>query len=231
MKDDIVSIPISEVFEPRDGCPICRMRDMLEERVIEYIIGAAMMEPDVRQETNRRGFCIDHYHMMMKKRNRLSLALILESHLNEIDSRVFGTNAIPFFGKRAKKQAADGESAADSCFVCEQITVAIDRMLANLCRLWENERDFRALFGEQTDLCLPHFSLLVKSADRAMSKNSAPEFSKAAAALCRESLATLRNDVSHFCRMFDYRNTGSDADWGNSRDSIERAVKWLTSRE
>ena len=36
-------IPISEVFEPRDGCPICRMRDMLEDRMATYITGAAMM--------------------------------------------------------------------------------------------------------------------------------------------------------------------------------------------
>ncbi|MDE6745025.1 MAG: hypothetical protein K2J72_00150, partial [Oscillospiraceae bacterium] len=36
---------------------------------------------------------------------------------------------------------------------------------------------------------------------------------------------------SHYCSMYDYRNTGKDADWGNSRDSIERAIKFLVSRE
>ena len=75
MRDDITSIPISEVFEPRDGCPICRLRNTLEDRVVEYITGAAMMEPDVRIETNKQGFCIDHYRMMLKKRNRLGVAL------------------------------------------------------------------------------------------------------------------------------------------------------------
>ena len=30
MREDICSIPISEIFEPKDGCPFCRMRDMLE---------------------------------------------------------------------------------------------------------------------------------------------------------------------------------------------------------
>ena len=48
MREDITSIPISDVFEPRDGCPICRMRNLLEERVADYITGPAMMEPDVR---------------------------------------------------------------------------------------------------------------------------------------------------------------------------------------
>ena len=61
MREDICSIPISEIFEPKDGCPFCRMRDMLEDRMATYITGAAMMEPDVRIETNRQGFCKDHF--------------------------------------------------------------------------------------------------------------------------------------------------------------------------
>ena len=37
MREDICSIPISEIFEPKDGCPFCRMRDMLEDRMATYI--------------------------------------------------------------------------------------------------------------------------------------------------------------------------------------------------
>lgn len=107
----------------------------------------------------------------------------------------------------------------------------MERMLDSVCRLWENERDFRRLFEEQPVLCLPHFSRLTEVAGLKMSKKYAPDFAKAAAALCRNYLTELRGDVSHFCKMFDYRNTGEDADWGNSKDSIERAVWWLTSRE
>ena len=84
MRDNIYTIPVSEVFEPKCGCPICRMRDMLEKRCIEYIMGAAMMEPDIRIETNKAGFCTDHFQMMLGQKNRLSLALMLESHLAEL---------------------------------------------------------------------------------------------------------------------------------------------------
>ena len=31
--------------------------------------------------------------------------------------------------------------------------------------------------------------------------------------------------------MFDYRNNGAEADWGNAKDSIERAIWFLTTRE
>ena len=57
MKESIYTIPISEVFEPRCGCPLCRLRDTLEQRCIDYIMGAAMMEPDIRIRTNEQGFC------------------------------------------------------------------------------------------------------------------------------------------------------------------------------
>ena len=81
MKDSIYTIPLSEVLEPKDGCPICRLRNILEDRCLEYIMGAAMMEPDIRIETNREGFCFPHFERMLKAKNRLSLALMLESRL------------------------------------------------------------------------------------------------------------------------------------------------------
>lgn len=228
MREDITSIPVSEVFEPRDGCPICRMRDMLEDRIVDYIVGAAKMEPDVRTETNRLGFCYEHFCAMMKKQKRLGVALILESHLAEVDRRVF--EGLPVLGKTAKKQAEAASTAAENCFVCEKINWSMERMLSTVCRLWERESDFRRLFDEQAALCLPHFSLLVDTAERRMDKKTAPEFTKAASRLCRAYLTGLRADVSHFCEMFDYRNSGEGADWGDSRDAIERAVQWLTAR-
>lgn len=227
MREDITSIPISEVFEPRDGCPLCRLRDMLEERVVTYITGAAMMEPDVRQETNKSGFCLEHYRQMLGKRNRLSVALMLQSHLDELEKQVFA--GVPVLGKSAGKQAKDAGKAAATCFVCNKVDAAFERMLQNVCRLWEQERDFRELFSQQTALCLPHFSRLTETAATAMSKRNAPEFGKACATLAKSTLKELQGDVGHFCTMFDYRNAGGD--WGNSKDSVERSVWFLTGRK
>ena len=43
MKETICTIPVNDVFGPREGCPVCRMHDMLEQKYVEYITGAAMM--------------------------------------------------------------------------------------------------------------------------------------------------------------------------------------------
>ena len=74
MRESLLTIPVNEILEPKCGCPICRMRDMLEQRTVEYIMGAAMMEPDYRIISNEKGYCNRHYSMMLPKKEKLSLA-------------------------------------------------------------------------------------------------------------------------------------------------------------
>ena len=130
MRDDICTIPVSDAFEENDGCPICRMYETVEKRILEYIMGAAMMEPDVRIETNRLGFCGRHYKRMLKMRGRLSLALILQTHTAEVRKNVTEAN---FLVSRSKK-ADRAEDMLDSCFVCEKIEWGFERMLNTLTR-------------------------------------------------------------------------------------------------
>ncbi len=230
MRYDITNIPVGEVFEERDGCPLCRLRNKLEDRAVEYITGAAMMEPDIRMETNKQGFCIDHYRMMLGKRNRLGVALILESHLAEVEKRVFA--GPPLLGKSAKKQARSASGTKDSCFVCRQVDAAMEKMVATVCRTWESQGDFRRMFEEQPCLCLPHFAALVTAAQTAVSKKEQGTFTAVASRLARQYLTELKADVRHFCDMYDYRNANNpDADWGNSKDAVERTIRYLTTRE
>lgn len=215
MHCDICTIPVAEMFEPRDGCPICRMRQMLDDRMTEYITGAAMMEPDVRKSTNEKGFCNRHYQMMLARRNRLSVALMLESHLAELQKKVSSVLS------RGNKTGA--------CFVCEQVDANMAALIGNTLKLYEDDRDFRQLFSEQPAICLPHFTMLTEAADKRMGRRFRGELKKAAEKIVLQNLEELKSDVKHFCDMFDYRNNTEEADWGNSRDAIERAVEFLTS--
>ncbi len=103
MRESILTIPVTDIFEPKCGCPICRLRDTLEQRTVEYIMGAAMMEPDVRMETNKLGFCKTHFEQMRACKNRLSLALMLQSHLQDMQKHIF-TRKKMFEGKTAKQK-------------------------------------------------------------------------------------------------------------------------------
>lgn len=231
MRDDLCSIPVSQVFEPKDGCPLCRMRDMLEEHLTDYITGAAMMEPDVRIMTNRMGFCHTHYKMMLSGHRRLPVALMLDSHLAELEKTVFGEGK-PFFLKPS--DAAKGtraERLGEECFVCAQVEKGMQSMISTILRMYDSEPDFRRLFCEQPSLCLPHYSLLAAASAKEMPRRRRDEFRREAARIAQGTLTELRQDVRHFCDMYDYRNNTEDADWGNSKDSIERSVYYLTSRK
>lgn len=214
MRSDICSIPVEEVFEPKEGCPVCRMRNMLENRMAEYITGAAMMEPEVRKVTNEKGFCLRHYKMILSRKNRLSVALMLESHLKEME-------------KKVKSPVAKAETS--HCFVCDEVERNMTALISNTLKKYESDMEFRHLFEKQETLCLPHFYELCSAADKKMGRRFRGEFKSAAKELTLRSIESLHGDVKHFCDMFDYRNNGENADWGNSRDSLERAVLFLTS--
>ena len=87
--EQIYTIPVNEAFDASAadsscGCPMCALYRKLEENELELILGASMMEPDVRIKTNELGFCRTHYDMMFTRKNRLGMALTLESHLSEL---------------------------------------------------------------------------------------------------------------------------------------------------
>ncbi len=227
MRESILTIPISEILEPRDGCPICRMRNMLEQRTVEYIMGAAMMEPDVRIETNRAGFCSVHFGQMLRQKNRLSLALMLQSHLDEVHNGIFSRKKL-FEPKNARRRKLS--EINESCFVCEKIDWGMERLMRTFFEMYGNA-DVRQLMREQEFICLPHYDLLQSLAPQYLQKQELDSFVKLCGELTEKYVLTLYEDVSKYCSMYDYRNTGKDADWGNSKDSIERAIGFLTSRK
>ncbi len=221
MNDNIYTIPLSEVFEPKCSCPLCLLEQKLEERCIEYIMGAAMMEPDVRIETNQKGFCDKHFEMMLSVRNRLSLNLILESHLKLIQSDI----ASDKINKKSKiKQLEDMSS---SCYVCDKINWAMERMVANIVKTYESDSAFADLFKSQPMLCQKHYLALIKASDK-MSKKARTEFDKTATDLYRKTLEHALCDVSAFCKSFDYRSANSGPLPENVKNSAQTAIDFLT---
>ncbi len=226
MRQDICTIPVNEVFEVNDGCPICRMRETVEKRIVEYIMGAAMMEPDVRIETNKLGFCERHFDMMLNSRGRLQLALILESHIDEISKNIFEKklfNSVSKKGEKAKK-------ISDSCFVCSKVEWGFENMIKTLFLSYESDRDFRDLFNSQSQICLVHYELLMNNAEKKNLRKYNSEFESNLTRITGEYVKSLHADLQKYCSMYDYRAKQENQDWGTSRDAVERSVAFLNGR-
>lgn len=225
MKENICTIPINDMFRPKDGCPLCRMEKMLEEYYVEFITGDAMMEPNIRIETNKKGFCFNHYQQMVKFGKRLPNALMLESHIQEYLDSCFPEKQK---WKPDKKQFAKLDELENSCYVCDRITHDIEHLLATVFVQWQKDNEFRKLYTEQPFICLKHYDFIMEAAQR---KGGIPskligDFYSDTYQLTRNYMLSLKNDITHFCSMYDYRNRGGD--WGNSKDAVERSVEFLS---
>ena len=65
MQEKIYTIPVTEAFSKKSGCPFCALKNKLEDDERELIMGASMMEPDIRIKTNALGFCKRHFDKML----------------------------------------------------------------------------------------------------------------------------------------------------------------------
>ncbi len=229
MKETIYTIPINEAFEQRDGCPLCRLRRKLEHDSLDYILGAAMMEPDIRMETNQQGFCASHYQVMLGMNRKLSLALTLESRLAQLteylDADVRKASARGFGSAKAVRGAL--HESAESCYVCNRIAFFEDHYYRNIFHMWKTMPQFHLLFMQQPYFCLLHAAKLIDLAPGALGKKESPEFVRIVAEITKNYLSELGRDVSAFCKSFDYRSSGTVLR-SAQKNAPERAVEFLS---
>lgn len=225
--EKIYTIPVNEAFdealehagETPDTfeCPFCAMYNKLEDNELELILGASMMEPDVRIKTNEQGFCPTHFKMMLGRAKRLPLALMLQSHLDEVRRMAEKGN----FADKA------GAALENSCYVCGRIDYKIDKMFETAALLYDIDPDFRKKLSEQKYICLPHYRRYMATAKNALSRKVYPRFAEDLNKVFFAYFDSLRDDVAWFCKKFDYRFT--DEPWYNAKDSVERSVRFLSS--
>ncbi len=222
MKETICTIPINDIFNLHDGCPFCRMYEMLEKQYATFITGSAMMDPETRVATNKKGFCPRHFEKIVEVGKRLPVALILETHLAHIQEEILPKKA----GKPDKKALARVDEISESCYICDRIQFDIQHFLQTVFVEWINSEEFRRLYKSQDFICMRHYSEVMKYAGAKMPSKHLSAFHEDTLKLTRGYLDTLKADTTHFCRMFDYQNRG--ADWGNSKDAIERDINFLS---
>ena len=225
--EQIYTIPVNEAFdECREkkecGCPICKLYLKLQEDELDIILGASMMEPDIRIKTNELGFCLTHYNMMLTRRRMLGMGLIMESHLAEVAKMLDGPTLLGSKSAAAINALGDLEN---SCYVCGRIENNLSAMIATVCYLYETDFDFRDKLKAQSWFCLPHYRRLVDYASKKMPKRIFKEFYNDIHEVNKRYLTELSSDVSWFCKKFDYRY--DEEPWYNSKDSVKRAVKFL----
>ena len=229
MKEKIYTIPINEAVDAGRECPFCIIAKKLEDETVDYTLGAAMMEPDYRVLCNEKGFCRHHYAMLFKKPNKLSLALILDTHMEEYRKRlvdaekgiqkkgrgIFRKNdtAVPF-----------AELSAESCVICEKIGATMERYAEVFFYMWKNDADFSKRIDESRGFCMEHFYFLAERAGKYLKNPS--EFISAAYERQKKELDRMQENIHRFTLKFDYRN--KDMEWGEAKDAPQKVIEKMS---
>lgn len=224
--EQIYTIPINEAFEKSmedGGCPFCEIKRVFEENELSLILGASMMEPDVRIKTNELGFCERHYGMMLGAGKKLPLALILESHLNEISENMSVSKILP--SKSAKRTDSALGALGKSCYICERLDRNMDIVMNNASSLFGADADFRRKCSKQPHFCIPHYAGFLRAGRENLKGSDFSDFYRCISDIENKYVARLKENVSRFVKKFDYRY--EDMPWEDAKDAVEKAIAAL----
>lgn len=244
MKISIDTLPLWEAFRQPEPCPFCRLEHRMEELFVETYLGESVMEPDTRVEVNAKGFCPEHYRLLLQqKSSKLGLALMTHTHLKEtiraveadMDAIGRALEGADSFMKRAAGSKDIGgmlagacdraRGRAATCAVCERIELHMERYYETALSMWERDADFRKLYETSSGFCLPHWGRQLRASGGSLVSKKRIEFIGKLNEIEKRALSELERDLEGFTRKFDYRN--ADKPWGNSKDALPRAINML----
>ena len=239
MKEKLYTIPLNDAVNANDECPFCYIERSVEQDLLDFTLGSgsSYMESDVREATDKAGFCRMHFQKMFDYGNTLGNAWILKTHyrrtIEEMKKQFHGYTP----GKAAirsrfgKKDPASDEltdwirNKDQSCYICSRIAETYDRYLDTFFFMYKKDPSFREKLQNGKGFCLHHFGDLCEKANTALNEKEQKEFYQQMFPLMEQNMERLFEDVSWLVEKFDYRN--KDADWKNSKDAIQRGMQKL----
>ncbi|MDI9497425.1 MAG: DUF6062 family protein [Bacillota bacterium] len=240
-QETIYTIPVNDAFHAEGTlCPLCRLEATTDSNLIEYYLGPSLMEPDVRQTTNEKGFCRDHLtRMYNSQENRLGLGLMLHTHLLAQRERILALLSEAegsserkggLFSRRSQERGAaeiagDLAAISTSCVICERLAYTMGRYYDVVFWQYFHSSEFAELFDKGPPICLPHLAELVRTAENTLNRSDRKTFFSRLVERQGAKLEALAAEVEWFTLKFDYRNR--DKPWGESKTALARAIRTL----
>lgn len=241
MKEQLHTIPISDAIANAGECPFCYMERKTEEHMMDFVLGhgASYMESDIRDMTDREGFCRAHFKKMFDYGNSLGNAWILKTlymrHLEEMDKEFknFKPDSVGKSSRLFGKSKPSGNNSIiewinkreSTCFICTSVQNTFQAYMKTFFKMYLSDEEFRKQIASSKGFCIDHFKVLCEGADSMLSDKERADFYDVMLPLMRENINRVYEDVAWFVEKYDYKNR--DADWKNSKDAIQRGMQKL----
>lgn len=242
MKEKLYTIPLMDAFRAEDECPFCYIERELEQHALDFVLGSEVsyMQDDIREETDKLGFCKEHMHKMFKYGNPLGSALILDTHLKRItkelekEMKKFTITSKIGLVDRVKKDVGatvDNSNVSrfihaneENCYVCNHIKKNYEHYMGAFFYLYKKgEKEFIDLVKSGKGFCFHHFADILDMAPLYLSGKEQDELRGILFPQMEENMKRIREELEWFEMKFDYRY--KDADWKTSRDAVQRAMQ------
>ena len=231
MKEQLYEIPVNDAFDAGCECSLCRMYHDLERDAIEYTMGSSYMQEDVREMSDKAGFCPEHIRLMYDNGNRLGLALMLDTHYNRIIKEMKkraekgATAKGGLFAKKTEAGAPVTQFIHDlegTCFVCDYINRVYPRYIDTILYLWKTDDSFKEKFRGSKGFCVSHYAELFDAASEKFKANELDAFIDELNKVFFDNIDRVKEDIAWFIEKYDYRN--KEQPWKNSKDALQRGV-------
>ncbi|MCH5163103.1 MAG: hypothetical protein J1G38_06395 [Clostridiales bacterium] len=218
MQYHIQTAPIWEAYSG-DGCPLCRIYENKEKRLVKSYLNENVMDPHFRERSNSVGFCAEHVKMLYAGENKLGLALQLETRAAYLSDLVKN----PPNDKKSAKRLAEKLTAHDGCVICNELDEFMPRYYMTVAQMFAAEPEFPHLFTSASH-CYKHAVELLRAAEYA---------GKSLGAFAAEVLRALNADTERtakelraFADCFDHNSTAKP-----DKEAIPRAVLRLLGKK
>lgn len=235
MKEKLYTIELTDALKSGDECPFCYLERNLEQAAIEFVLGSSYMESDIRDVTDRQGFCRNHTKMMFDYGNSLGNAWILKSRLEHLRSGLKTQMDQYTPGKTVpvwKRKKTNGEPAGPGgwiigeeshCYVCVRIQETYDRVLETFVHMLRHEKDFLQMVTQSKGFCIHHFADLCNVCEKSLNQKEKEMLFPVLFDQMEKELSRMQDDIDWFIEKYDYRN--ADADWKTSKDAVQRTMQ------
>ena len=228
-------LEISKVHDAyaRGGeCPLCDLEEAAEKTYLRSFQHSRVMEPSVRVQTNRTGFCRGHYQKLYDGENKLGLSLVVHTHLKHIIPQI--TAALDGIAK-----AADGRTAKEnlpsaaapiaalcgSCFICDLLASDMQRYAFTVLYLWNRDPEFASVFRASRGFCIPHFMAMLHEASKSLKADRTTGWLAETIPLMKTSLGRLEEELLAFTQLHQAENASPGTD--TERTALGRTVQKL----
>ncbi|MBE7086797.1 MAG: hypothetical protein E7369_00675 [Clostridiales bacterium] len=214
---------IKDKFKVDCECPLCEIKQIVEEQFLYEFLNDAVMEENTRLKVNALGFCEKHFNMLYSRQNKLSVALQISTRVDTILKTVQEVKNV----KHAVKQAEALDKMSKTCIICDLVQDSMVKYYKTVAQMFSKEENFfKTLIGTK-GFCLNHYAELLRFSSYA--GGMAKEYVEVLSGVQKRNMTRLQEELKGFCLKHDYRNALSPL--GKSETALPRMSVKLYGKE